>query len=310
MSVNEQEPVSTEESELQYGAREPEVNKAIANLPEGQINLEGLPIFSYIPNIDDMPNEQYALERRNSFGASDISVLLGVNPYKSSAELIQEKTLTYLTAEEKAIGDKIAVKKGRDLEPLIIQKFGQYINPSVFKPTDMYKFKDYEFLTLNFDGVMYNEGGYIPVEIKVVTKSGERHYNPSKTIFNEILGFKQLREPLGAVNMSIQNKAAYYGIPPYYYCQLQMQIAALNAPYGYLATLFENTWSFHLYAIWQDPAILTDAVIQGYKAWEQVQTIKTRREGDESKAKKSNQQNTTEGQPDRTGETEAKERDK
>lgn len=264
-------------AELKYGANQVETNKAIETVEEAQIDLSGLPIQTVVPNVGDLPEEAYAMIRRNSFGASDVSILLGVNPYKTLNELIHEKSLDYLTEEEKAIGQKSAVKKGRDLEPLIIQKFEQYFGQRTIKPVDMYGYKEYPFLTMNFDGVTGTAGQYVPVEIKVVTKFGEKHYNIGKTMFNEWAGFRPVPEPLGDVNMDIANKAAYYGIPPYYYTQLQMQIHALNADFGYLAVLLENSWTFHVFLIWKDPAIFTDAVVQGYKAWEKVEALKERR---------------------------------
>lgn len=261
-------------SELKYGANQIEVNTAIAGQEEAKLDLTGLPIRTIVEDIGSLPNEEYALLRRNSFGASDVSVLLGVNPYKNVQELIKEKSLTYLTEEEKAIGDKSAVKKGRDLEPLIIQKFEQHFGQKTIKPADMYQFNEHPFLTLNFDGVTGYAGQYTPVEIKVVTQYGEKHYNIGKTMFNEYAGFRPIQQPIEGANMSIQNKAAYYGIPPYYYTQLQMQMKALNAPHGYLAALFEKSWTFHVFFVWYDSAIFTDAVIQGYKAWEQVELLK------------------------------------
>ena len=281
-----------EKSELNYGAREVEVNQAIANVPEGELPLEGLPIEVAVSDIGSYENEQYALIRRGSFGASDVSVLLGVNPYKTVQELIHEKTLPYLTAEEKAIGEKSAVKKGRDLEPLIIEKFIKYFQLPTIKPEDMYRFKEYPFLTINFDGVTTTENGLIPVEVKVVTKFGMKKYNLSKSIFNEMLGFKELPLPMVNTNNSIQTKAGHYGIPPYYYCQLQQQVTALNAPYGYLIALLEETWSFHVFMVWRDDAIFKDSVIQGYKAQQQIDLLKARNEHGQERPQESQESQT------------------
>ena len=50
---------------------------------EVSLDVSGLPIKVILENIGALPNEMYALVRRNGFGASDSSVLLGVNPYKN-----------------------------------------------------------------------------------------------------------------------------------------------------------------------------------------------------------------------------------
>ena len=90
---------------------------------EVPLDVSGLPIKVILENIGALPNEMYALVRRNGFGASDSSVLLGVNPYKNINELIKEKATMTISEEEKEIGTKVAVRKGNDLEPLIITKY-------------------------------------------------------------------------------------------------------------------------------------------------------------------------------------------
>ena len=61
-------------------------------------------------------------------------MLLGVNPYQGEQELINSKTLPYLPdspeknmqlAKEKQVGHLASVRKGNDLEPLIIKKAGE-----------------------------------------------------------------------------------------------------------------------------------------------------------------------------------------
>ena len=88
----------------------------------GTLDLSELDIEVDIANIDQYPNQEYALLRKNGLGTSDSSIVLGVNPYKSLSDLIAEKCRNYLTEEELEVGDKSAVRKGRELEPLIIHK--------------------------------------------------------------------------------------------------------------------------------------------------------------------------------------------
>lgn len=223
-----------------------------------------------VPNIDELPNEQYAILRRGGFGGSDSSVLLGVNPYTTVAELVEEKARDYLTEEEKAVGNETAVRKGRDLEPLIISKFERYFGLKTVKPKDMYRCVEHPYLTMNFDGITGSPDAYLPVEIKVVTARGERHYNPRKAIFIEGGIIKDLPEDVSQRNISIQNKAAHYGIPPYYYTQLQQEIMASGASYGYLNTLYDASWLMHTYFVWRDDSVIRDIIVQGYKNWQKV----------------------------------------
>ena len=70
------------------------------NENEGILDLSELDIEVDIANIDQYPNEQYALLRKNGLGTSDSSIVLGVNPYTSKNDLIAEKCRNYLTEEE------------------------------------------------------------------------------------------------------------------------------------------------------------------------------------------------------------------
>ena len=94
------------------------------NQNAGNLDLSELDIEVAIKNIDQYPNEEYALLRKDGLGTSDSSIVLGVNPYTTRSELIAQKCRDYLTEDEKAVGDKPAVIKGRELEPFIISKLG------------------------------------------------------------------------------------------------------------------------------------------------------------------------------------------
>ena len=54
------------------------------------------------------------------------------------------------------------------------------------------------------------------------------------------------------IKIHIQETAQAYGIPPYYYTQLQQQLLALNAPFGYLAAMFDKGWEFKVFKIFAD----------------------------------------------------------
>lgn len=255
---------------LSYSIHETDVRQAITGVPIEKMDLTGLPIEVAYANIGDVPNETYALIRRHGLGGSDASVLLGVNPFTTLPELIKEKASPTISEEEKAIGEKVAVRKGRDLEPLIIQKFEKYFKQHIFKPADMYRFKEFPYLIINFDGITGVPKQYIPVEIKVITMYGEKYYNPIKAIFNEIDGFKSLPANVSQKNMSVQNKAAHYGMPPYYYTQLQQEIFAADADFGYLSVLYDKSWRFFTFFAWRDEAVINDIILQGYKTWEKI----------------------------------------
>ena len=83
--------------ELDYGMKDGEVRDAISEEDTKALDLSGLPIEIDIENIDDViaeSNEEFAMLRRNGLGGSDSSSVLGVNPYTSRAQLIEQKART------------------------------------------------------------------------------------------------------------------------------------------------------------------------------------------------------------------------
>lgn len=243
----------------------------------GQLDLSALDIEIDIAGIDTYPNEEYALLRKNGLGTSDSSIVLGVNPYTTKAELIAQKCRDYLTEEEMAVGDKAAVRKGRELEPLIIHKHSQILGKKVIKPIDMYKSKTYPYIKFNYDGVIdkeYKEDGsyqYIPDEIKVVTMYGRKHYKKNLATFSELTGWREIPPHYEELDVSIEEKASMYGIPPYYYTQLQQQIWGLNAPYGFLTVMFEDNWEVHSFFVWRDQKTINQLIIEATKTWNAIQ---------------------------------------
>lgn len=246
--------------------------KRLDILESGEIDVTNLPIKIDVADMQSISNDEYIIYRRKGLGTSDSSIVLGVNPYKTREQLITEKLSTTISEEERAIGKKSSVMKGKDLEPLIIKKWSIAADKTIIKPTAQYVHKEFPFLKFNFDGVSYDYDlkQYIPDEIKYVTYKGERHYNPAKEIFNEDDGFFPLPPNYSNTNNSIQTKAALYGMPPYYYTQLQQQIMGLDAPYGYLSVMFESTWRVHTFFAWRDEAVIRQLILQGSEVWNEI----------------------------------------
>ena len=268
-------------SVLDFGINEAEVNRAIKTAETIELDLNRIPLEIAVENIDSVSKEEFTQLRRQGFGGSDSSVLVGVNPFSTISDLIQSKIRTELSEVEKAVGKLAAVRKGNDLEPLVIQKATEIIENKVFKPPHMYRFKEYPFLTMNFDGVTDLENKqYVPVEIKVCTYKGEKHYNKFKAFYDESLpeGEQARLEPedISENNMTIEERAAHYGIPPYYFTQLQQEMMALDAPFGFIAVLFESDWYVRIFKAWKDPKTQNAIIINGYKTWQKVEAIKNK----------------------------------
>lgn len=250
-------------------------SERVSKLEEGQLNLTNLPIEIDVADMQHITNDEYIMHRRKGLGTSDSSIVLGVNPYTTIDELIQQKLSSTISEEERAIGKKSAVMKGKDLEPLIIKKWSIAADKTIIKPDAQYRHKEFSFLKFNFDGVSYDEHlkQYIPDEIKVVTYKGQKHYDTSKEIFNEDNGFFPLPENVSERNWTIEEKAAHYGMPPYYYTQLQQQILGLNAPHGFLAVLFETSWRVHVFFAYRDESVIRQLILRGSEVWNRIMAL-------------------------------------
>jgi predicted phage-related endonuclease len=156
-----------------------------------------------IENVSKLSKDDYALSRKKTFGASDSSVLLGVNPYADITALLNEKAADIVTDDERAIGEKAVVKKGFELEDFVVEKAkDEFFNGrEIIKPPHSYVFKEFPFLSVNFDGVILDEPlikyfevpdladeemkkmmekeQLVPVEIKVVNTYAFKSWNIS-----------------------------------------------------------------------------------------------------------------------------------
>lgn len=222
-----------------------------------------------IENIAALDPDEYALARRKSFGASDSSIILNVNLYQGMEDLIRIKKSTEITEEERAISKKDAVRKGRDLEPLILQKFKELHqgNPDVLKPENMYRIKDFPYLTINFDGVIEERNLLIPVEAKFITTYGDKYYNRAVALEREFGECTLCGRVVPYTNIveRIKSKALNVGIPPYYYTQVQQQILGLDAPYGYLVALHDKGWELCIYRVPRDEEVINRLIIESRK---------------------------------------------
>ena len=303
--MSDEEMTKTEgELELQigYGIHTTEVIDALGHQYKTSLDLSNLPIEILTKNVGSLSNEEFTNIRRQGFGGSDSSMLLGVNPYQGEQELINSKILPYLPdSEEKhmqlehesQVGKLSSVRKGNDLEPLIIKKASEIMEIEIIKPVDMYRFKEYPYLTMNFDGVgifpkthdfafVSNHHGYAPVEIKVATIKGQRNYSIPKAIYSETrlyLGqepWQQAPRPLTdeeLKTMTIEQKALHFGVPKYYYTQIQQEMMALDANHGFIAVLFEVDWHIQIFFIQKDIYVWNALKIKGYEYWQKVQAI-------------------------------------
>jgi len=197
-------------------------------------------------NINGLTEDEYILARKDSFGASDVASLFGIG-FQTLEQVIALKQKKFVTEEEREIGRKPNVRKGKDLEPLILQKTIDRVGVGLVKPDAMFEIMP--GLTVNFDA--FDSYG-IPHECKYVTTFGKKDW--------DIQNYPSARH--GAVvdefyrNDIVEHIkfwAAMSGIPAYYYTQIQTQIMGAEVEIGYICALFEHDWELRIYTVYRDP---------------------------------------------------------
>lgn len=225
-----------------------------------QVERQGLEVI--VENITDVSEEEFAELRHQGFGASDSSKILGVNPFPNGdAETLLMHKLKKFHDEE--IGKKPSVRMGKELEPFVIDKLTEVWKRTVYKPNHMYGCPK-TGLNVNFDGIVLEDGEFVPAEVKLISFYGVRYYdftnswntleepNPTFTII----------QPASIIETSIEDYikeiSKDIGIPAYYYTQLQQQIMALGSSKGYLAAMNVKTWTLHIWEVVRDDLVINE----------------------------------------------------
>ena len=129
-----------------------------------------------------------------SIGASQSAAVLGVNPWKSKVDVWDD-----LVYGGDHIEDNLAMRLGRDLEPILRKLFMEQTGLTVKQDNKIRIHKDYDYLTCNLDGMVIGEK--VPVEYKTSAQPWDGE------------------------------------IPDHYFVQLQHQMMITESPYIYYASL-------------------------------------------------------------------------
>lgn len=220
-----------------------------------------------IPLIDaskllNYSNESYANMRHVGFGASEASILLGINPFNTIEDLRKQKIeLAY----DPEISKKDVVRKGRDLENIFMDKASKHFNIDIYKPDYMYEINPEARLTVNFDGVTEIDSQLIPVEIKMCSIYGAKHYNFDRSLEENIAIEHWTTELVKFKTVFLSDSLETCGFPSYYYAQLQQQMYALNAPFGILAVMDDKTWRMHYFITKRNESMINDLILKAIK---------------------------------------------
>jgi len=228
-----------------------------------------------VQNVDQLTDLEFSKIRNAGFGASDSSVLLEVAYSTAKVSMTTIDNLLYNKEHEiydEDISSKASVRKGKDLESLLIKKSEKILDAVIIKPTNMYT--NNKGLNTNFDGIIFEphyEEDYIttikahPLEIKLCTVWARKNYDWNKGIsefdYNVVEGIpKKVLPELTYGKMDIQTKIKYraesLGIPTYYYTQVQQQILFTGSDHGYLAVMDDSEWTMYYFYIPRDDEVI------------------------------------------------------
>lgn len=256
-------------------------------------HIIGQGIVMKYEHIDELTKEQFAVARNNGFGASDSAKLLGVSPFGDRMDLIREKAAGTVNEE---IGKKASVRKGSDVEHIILEKGEKLISGvlhmdeeesiHIHKPYNMYGLRE-SALNINYDGVVFKGENVLTIaEAKLVTKYGRKYYDFNKAMLRTIDGdvdINYINEPekpthpiVNDINiLDVCTKLAeYYGVPVYYYTQVQQQLMSMTEDYGYLIVQDDDNWETYVFKIYKNEQLIEILKQKSVSAWAMVEAMR------------------------------------
>lgn len=115
------------------------------------------------------------VKNRNKFiGGSDVAAILGLNRYRTSYEVWEEKKHSI-----KSFDGNAATEWGKKLEPVIISHFEQVNSVKVEDNNIKYISKDYDFIGCHPDGIYTKNGELILIEVKTVSSDAYKFWGNS-----------------------------------------------------------------------------------------------------------------------------------
>lgn len=172
--------------------------------------------MSYV-TTKTLTREEWLAMRKHSIGASDVAVLLNLNPHKTAYQLWEEKILSSPLAEV----DNDAVHFGNKLEDTVAQEYAERTGRKVIRDNKIRVHPECEFFTCNLDRIILpaNGEGRGVLECKTAASYTVRSWDTE--------------------------------VPPMYYTQVQAQLAITGYKWGALALLVDGR-SFTSFEIERD----------------------------------------------------------
>lgn len=192
----------------------------------------------YRDMLDQLTEQEWQALRYHGIGGSDAGVMMHDNPYKTKRQLYEERYNNIHVD----LSHEVAIKKGRDLEDLILDKFVKQTGKVCYKPNEMYYHPDFPHMKANLDGIIHAENAL--AEFKFITYQGEGGW---------------------------LNANGEWTAPKYYYAQCQHYMFVTGAEKTYLCGLLESQWELVIIEIPRDEEYIMNLKIEEFKFWNRLQ---------------------------------------
>lgn len=173
--------------------------------------------------------------RAEGITATDITVIMGINPYKSIDQLYREKT-----GHEEPIKDNVAIKHGVEQEPIARSWIEAHQGIKLDSPC--VRHKDHSIARCSLDGL--DQVNKVLYEIK-------SPYSFDK-VFDAIVFDK---------------------VPEYWTCQLQWQLFVTGYSHGFLSIWDSKQETCHFLRVEADPQLQKNLLEKALEFWKHVETL-------------------------------------
>lgn len=188
--------------------------------------------------LGSYPNrEDWLAARLKGIGGSEVSILMGNNPYSSKLDLFINK----VSEESSSMEDSEVMWAGRHLEKTIIEMYKEKSGRKAFTGDSIYIHKEYPYMLATIDALTY----------RINPISGEIEWG--------ILEIKNTKE---------SSESWSEGIPPMYIDQVQHYINVLDLKWGCIAYL-KGGFRFEYKDFERDDLYIKEMTARTKEFWEQ-----------------------------------------
>ena len=181
-----------------------------------------------------LSHEEWLRWRQQGIGGSDVSALLGLNPWKSELELWLEKT----GQGSDVVADNESMEWGRIMEPVIRKHFEEVTGKNVAEVHAIMQHNKYKHMIGDIDGVTQDgDGNLAIVEIKTASEYKRSDWED--------------------------------GIPAYYETQVQHYLTVTGLEKAYVAVLIGGN-TFRMYEVEADKDVQKMLIAVEAAFWDKV----------------------------------------